>query len=116
MRPEVAKFLQDVDQAAALLEGFTRGKSFADYEAEALLRAGVERQFIVIGEALMQAAKLEPTLGQWIPALPQIVGFRNVLVHGYAVVQNRTVWGIVETEVAILRLQVRSLLPPVTPP
>ena len=79
MRPEVAKFLQDVDHAANLLEDFTRGKSFVDYQAEALLRAGVERQLIVIGEALMQAAKLEPAIGQWIPALPQIVGFRNVL-------------------------------------
>jgi len=54
MRPEVAKLLQDVDQAATLLEDFTRGKSFADYQSDALLRAGVERQFIIIGEALMQ--------------------------------------------------------------
>jgi uncharacterized protein with HEPN domain len=110
MRPEVAKFLADVDQAAALLEDFTRGKSFADYQADALLRAGVERQFIIIGEALMQASKLESTLPQFIPALPQIVAFRNVLVHGYAVVQHRTVWGIVENEVGRLRQQVQSLL------
>jgi uncharacterized protein with HEPN domain len=70
----------------------------------------VERQFIIIGEALMQASKLESTLDQFIPALPQIVAFRNVLVHGYGVVQHRTVWGIVENEVARLRQQVRSLL------
>ena len=110
MRPEVAKYLQDIQQACALLEDFTRGKSFADYQADALLRAGVEREFIIIGEALMQAAKLEPTLDQSIPALPQIVGFRNVLVHGYAVVQHRTVWGIVENDLAPLRQQVHSLL------
>jgi len=35
MRPEVAKLLQDVDQAATLLEDFTRGKSFADYQSDA---------------------------------------------------------------------------------
>lgn len=110
MRPEVVKYLQDIRQACALLEDFTRGKSFANYQAEALLRAGVEREFIVIGEALMQAAKLEPTLDQFIPALPQIVGFRNVLVHGYAVVQHRTVWGIVENDLAPLQQQVQSLI------
>ena len=116
MPPEVAKFLLDVDKAAALIEDFTRGKSLAEYEANALLRSGVERQFIIMGEALMQASKLDPTLSQLLPALPQIVGFRNVLVHGYAVVQDRTVWGIVENEVGLLRQEVRSLLPPATSP
>ena len=115
MPPEVVKSLHDVDQACGLLEDFTRGKSFAEYQADALLRAGVERQFITIGEALMQASKLDPALARSIPALPQIIGFRNVLVHGYAVVQDRTVWGVVENELATLRQQVRSLLPPPSP-
>lgn len=112
MHPDAAKFLLDVDQASALVEDFTRGKSFADYQASAMLRSAVERQFIIIGEALMQASKLEPSLGQSIPALRQIVGFRNVLVHGYGVVQHLTVWGVIENEVASLRQQVQSLLPP----
>jgi len=116
MRPEVAKFLVDVDKAAALVEDFTRGQSLAECEANALLRSGVERQFIIMGEALMQASRLDPTLSHMRPALPQIVGFRNVLVHGYAVVQDRTVWGIVENDVARLRQEVRSPLPPATSP
>jgi hypothetical protein len=60
MRPEALKLLHDVRQACQLLEDFTRGKTFADYLADALLRAGVEREFIVIGEAFTQAGKLEP--------------------------------------------------------
>jgi uncharacterized protein with HEPN domain len=55
MRPDVAKFLYDVDQATTLLEDFTRGKSFADYQADVLLRLAAERLFITIGEALVQA-------------------------------------------------------------
>ena len=77
MRPEIAKHLHDVRQALMLLEDFTRGKSFADYQADALLRAAVEREFIIIGEALMQASKLEPGLSQSITALPQIIAFRT---------------------------------------
>jgi uncharacterized protein with HEPN domain len=116
MHPDVAKFLLDIDQACALLEDFTRGKSFSDYQADVMLRSAVERQFIIVGEALMQASKLEPMLGQSIPALRQIVGFRNVLVHGYAVVQHLTVWGVIQNEVTPLRHQVRFLLPPGGPP
>ncbi len=110
MPPEAVKYLQDVIHACARLEAFTRGKSFADYENNELLQSAVERQFTIVGEALMQAAKLDGSLSRSIPSLPQIVAFRNVLVHGYAVVQHRTVWGILENELAGLQQQVESLL------
>ena len=52
MRLESKKYLYDVLQAAKQVEEFCRGKSFTDYEADALLRSAVERQFEIIGEAL----------------------------------------------------------------
>jgi uncharacterized protein with HEPN domain len=110
MRPEIAKYLHDVRDAAVLVEDFTRGKSFAEYETDSMLRAAVEREFITIGEALAQASKLEPDLSQHITAFAQIVGFRNVLVHGYAVVQHQTVWGVVENDLPVLLREVESLL------
>jgi uncharacterized protein with HEPN domain len=93
-----------------LLQDFTRGKSFDEYQGDALLRAGVEREFIVIGEALLQGAKRDPSLAQAISALRQIVGFRNILVHGYAAIQDRTVWGVVENDLALLKQEVEALL------
>jgi uncharacterized protein with HEPN domain len=116
MRPEVAKFLHDIRQATLLLEDFTQGKSFADYQADALLRAAVEREFIIIGEALTQASKLEPGLSQSITALAQIVAFRNVLVHGYAIVQHQTVWGVIENDLSLLKQQIEALLTQAGPP
>jgi uncharacterized protein with HEPN domain len=110
MRPEAAKNLQDVQQACQLLTDFTRGKTFADYSTDALLRSAVERQFITIGEALSLATKLEPALGQSVSSLRQIIGFRNILVHGYAVVQHATVWGIIENDLPALRQEVDALL------
>ena len=67
MPPEIAKFLHDIFVACQLLEDFTRGKSFADFQADALLRAGVEREFITIGEALMQADKLDGADTSFLP-------------------------------------------------
>ena len=37
-----------------------------------------------------------------IPDLPRIVAFRNVLIHGYASVDERLVWGVVESGLAPL--------------
>lgn len=107
---EVAKYFHDILVACRLVEEFTRGKSFTDYEHNALLRAGVEREFIAIGEALAQAMKLDPDSVQTVTALRQIVGFRNVLVHGYAMIHHPTVWGIVENDLVILKQQVIDLL------
>ncbi len=45
MRLETRKYLYDIQRAAALLGEFTTGKTFADYEREAMLRAAVEREF-----------------------------------------------------------------------
>ncbi len=110
MRPETIKYFEEVRQACWLLEQFTLGKSFPDYEADPLLQAGVEREFITIGEALTQAEKLEPGLDNSISALRQIIGFRNLLVHRYAILQNATVWGIVENDLPVLIKEVKALL------
>jgi uncharacterized protein with HEPN domain len=116
MPPEIAKYLNDVPQAYLLLETFTQGKSFNDYQADPQLRSAVERQFIVIGEALMQAERKKPGFGQSITDLRKIVAFRNLLVHGYAGIQNATVWGVVENDLTSLKQQTEDLLKQAGPP
>jgi uncharacterized protein with HEPN domain len=85
-------YLWDAREAAAAILEFTRGKTFEDYAADPILSAAVERKFMIIGEALGQAAKITPELASRIPDLRRVVGFRNILVHGYAQVQHATVW------------------------
>jgi len=55
-------WLLDVLAACDLLADFTRGKGFEDYDADALLRSGVERQLEIIGEALRVAVQHRPVL------------------------------------------------------
>lgn len=110
MPPEVAKYLHDALVACEPLRDFTAGKSFSDYERDALLRAGVEREFITIGEVLTQAARLSPEAVRSISSLREIVGFRNVLVHGYGAVHHPTVWGVLENELGALQQQITELL------
>ena len=51
MRLEAKKYLYDMQQGASLLAQFVAGRTFADYQADAMLRAAVERQFEIIDEA-----------------------------------------------------------------
>ncbi|WP_368735608.1 DUF86 domain-containing protein, partial [Escherichia coli] len=42
-----------------------------------------------------QLAKFDAGLASQVPRLGQIVAFRNLLIHGYAVVNHATVWNVV---------------------
>ena len=48
MRRESRKYLDDMQRAARSLTEFTRGKTLAKYQEEAMLRAAVERQFEIV--------------------------------------------------------------------
>ena len=60
------------------------------------LRTAVERQFEIVGEALTQARAVEPDLVDGIGNARAIIGFRNQLIHGYALVDDEIVWGNIE--------------------
>lgn len=94
MPPDPRKYLWDALRAAELVHDFARGQSFADYQANAMLRAAVERQFEIIGEALNQLSQVDPAMASHIPDLPRIVAFRNILIHGYATVDDALVWQV----------------------
>jgi uncharacterized protein YutE (UPF0331/DUF86 family) len=37
-------------------------------------------------------------MAERIPELPRLVAFGNILIHGYASVDGRLVWGVVESQ------------------
>ena len=93
-----------------MLTEFTADKDFRDYERDAMLRAAVERQFEIIGEATAQLARLDQETAHRIGEYRRIVSFRNILIHGYADVDDRLVWDVVETKLPILRRDAEGLL------
>lgn len=110
MRPESKKLLQDVLDASRSILAYVEGKAFSDYLANELIRSGVERKFITIGEALARLAKADPETVERITAARRIISFRNILTHGYDVVEDETVWGIVRKYLPQLKNDVETLL------
>ena len=110
MRLESKKYLFDIDRAAGLIEKFTRDATFVDYEINDMMRSAVERQFEVIGEAISQHARIEPEIAEAISEHRRIIAFRNILIHGYADVDSRLVWDVVQTRLTQLRTDVTGML------
>ena len=110
MRLEAKKYLYDIQQAAARISDFTAGQTFGDYQQTALLRAAVERQFEIIGEATAQLVKLDESIAARITEYRRIIAFRNILIHGYTDVDDRLVWDVVTTKLTLPRREVDELL------
>jgi uncharacterized protein with HEPN domain len=96
MQPDPRAYLWDVREAALAIQEFVAGMDVATYAATPLVYSAVERKFEIIGEALGQLARRDAALASRVPNLPQIVAFRNQLIHGYAVVNHSTVWNVVQ--------------------
>lgn len=110
MQRDPKAFLWDVREAALAIQTFTKGMDVSFFGANAMAQAAVERKFEVIGEALNQLAKADASLAARVPNLPQIVAFRNQLIHGYAMVNVGTVWNITQTSLPSLITSVQALL------
>jgi uncharacterized protein with HEPN domain len=110
MRLDSRKYLYDIQQAADRIATFSLDKTLADYLQNALLRAAVERQFEIVGEALTQLVRLDEDVASHISEYWRIIAFRNILIHGYADVDDRLVWDIVQTKVPLRRREVAALL------
>ena len=110
MQLEARKYLFDIKQAADLIAAFSGGKRFADYERDAMLRSAIERQFEIVGEAVSQLARLDPVLAGRLTEYRRIIAFRNILIHAYATIDDRIVWGVIEGRLPQLRREVDTLL------
>jgi uncharacterized protein with HEPN domain len=110
MRLETRKYLYDIQEAAGLAAQFTAGKDFAEYQRDPMLRLAVERAFAIIGEALAQLARVDPAVAERITDFRSIIAFRNILIHAYAQLDDRIVWGIVESKLPVLTHEVAALM------
>jgi uncharacterized protein with HEPN domain len=109
MPPETSKLLHDMKSAAERIDRFVAGKTFEDYVKDELLRSGVERQFEIIGEAMVRLMTVDRATAQGISEYRKITGFRNALIHGYDAIDDATTWGVITKKLPLLREELDRL-------
>ncbi len=97
-----------LDEADFLI-GTLRGIDHEQFMADPMLTRAIARAIEIIGEAV---TKLPPDLLDRHPDLPwrQMVGMRNRLIHGYALVDYGIVWNVAKHEMPHLRLRFQQIL------
>jgi len=102
--------LEHILDACQNISDFVARKSFTEYADDRMLRSAVERQFMIIGEALRAAESIEPAIAQEVTEFREAIDFRNVLVHGYSTVYHEGVWDIIHNHLPRLRREIETVL------
>jgi uncharacterized protein with HEPN domain len=110
MQPKTPKLLEDIGDASRFILESVRGRSLGDFRADRLLRQAIERNFEIIGEAIRRLSQIDPETAARIGDHRQIIAFRNVLIHGYDLVDHALVWDTIEQKLPALLGDVTNLL------
>ena len=110
MPRDARAYLWDARRAAEQVGTFVADRTRDDYAADVMLRSAVERQFEILGEALNKLRHADPDLAASIADLPRIVAFRNLLIHGYASIDDELVWDAATNRVGPLIANLTHLL------
>jgi uncharacterized protein with HEPN domain len=110
MRPETAAALFDMNRAVERITEATTAKTLEDFQGDWFFQSAIERQFEILGEALVRVRELEMPVFDRIRDAPKMVGLRNIIIHGYDAVDPRVLWAIVEERLPELRRLLTELL------
>ena len=100
----------DIHATTMLIRQSIAGKTLADYEADIRLRHQVEREFMIVGEALDRLDQLAPALSVHVTDYRGCIGLPNILNHGYPDIDNPTMWRTIEIELPTLSQEIEQLL------
>jgi uncharacterized protein with HEPN domain len=110
MNDEIKKNLVDILQAAEEIQVFIKGMDLSAYKSSPVTQRAVERDFEIIGEALNRIKKLDSEFIENISEHSRIIGFRNILIHGYDVIDEIIVWNAAENHLPVLVKEIREIL------
>lgn len=112
MKRSLETYLYDILEACNDVQEFVENMSYDSYADSKLTVAAVERKFSIIGEALNRLRENFPGEAEKISDIHKIIGFRNILVHGYHIVDAAVVWSAITENLPLLKKEIQFLLEP----
>lgn len=104
--------LADIKITAEKILEFTRNKSLNDYLDDPMLQFAVERGLQIIGEAMVRLRETAPDMLATLSHTKEAIGLRNIITHGYDILDPERIWNTVQTDIPTLIAEVEHLLPP----
>jgi len=101
--------IEDAVTACELIIEFTETMDGAEFYIDLKTKAAVERQFEILGEALNRIKKIDLDILTNVDNWREIIGFRNVIAHGYDVVEDEIVWDSVQRDIPTLLKQLKKI-------
>jgi len=108
MPKDPKKFLYDILERIDYIfdDHIAEIESLEDYEGDQTAQSAVERELIIIGEAVYKLKRK----GMILTYADQIINRRNTLAHQYDVFNATAIWVSVHNELPSLKSEVEQLL------
>jgi uncharacterized protein with HEPN domain len=110
MHPKSPAQLREIRQRCQRIAAVAADLAREDYLASPEVQAQVERHLEVIGEAISRLARTDPVIADRVTDWRGIVGLRNVIAHGYDVIEQARLWEVIHSNLALLLEEVEVLL------
>ncbi len=104
------KHLFDIQQSIQSIVTYTQDLDKEAYLANQMIQAAVERKFEIIGEALNRLYREDDEVLAEIRDYQRIIGFRNILAHGYDAINQSLVWDAVQNHLSPLSEDIERLM------
>lgn len=103
------KLIEDIRKACEELAVFLEGKDSSNLEEDRGLQLIVEREFEIIGEAMNRLQRADEEAFAKITHGHRIIGTRNILAHGYDIIDHRILWDAFQQDIPQLLKELKFL-------
>lgn len=98
---DIESIIQEVDIVKS------RYSTFGEFDNDFIAKRAIERHLEIIGEAVNNIRKIDASIN--ISGVAQIVNLRNLIIHSYDSVDSGILWGIIQKDIPVLKMEIHNL-------